>query len=178
MKDIRSMRLFLAVMPGKEARKKLVTQQEEMRSLGYTGNYTARDNLHITMIFLGDATPDRIVDIDHAMNMACNMESFDASLGEIGFFERSGIIWTGVESPGLVLLHNRLSSAISSYGWPGEPKNFSPHITLLRKPNITVMPNIKTSPCPWLCDELVLMQSTRIGGELKYIPVSRCPISD
>ena len=48
------MRLFAAAVPGGGLLAALVQAQEDLRRLGGRGNFSARENLHLTLAFLGE----------------------------------------------------------------------------------------------------------------------------
>jgi 2'-5' RNA ligase len=51
-----------------------------------------------------------------------------------------------------------------------EDNRFSPHITLVRKPNL-IPQDVDISPFDFTVSEIALMQSIRIEGELIYKPI-------
>ena len=48
------MRLFVSIPMNHQMKHSLVELQKEMVRKGYRGNYTRRDNLHMTVAFIGD----------------------------------------------------------------------------------------------------------------------------
>ena len=93
------------------------------------GNYTRRENLHITLAFIGDfGNPDKIL---NAMEQV-PFRPFDISLDGVGSF--GDLFWAGLaDNPGLAAYVKRLRRTLSGQGIPYDKKRFSPHITLIRK---------------------------------------------
>ena len=59
----RHMRLFIAIQFKKNILDALTDFQADLKSQGVTGNYTKRENLHITLAFIGDyGNPDEVLD--------------------------------------------------------------------------------------------------------------------
>ena len=48
------MRLFYAILLSEEMKQALVGAQDFLRAQGIQGNYTRRENLHLTLAFLGE----------------------------------------------------------------------------------------------------------------------------
>ena len=48
------MRLFIAVPMSHRIRSELIGVQMQMKKLGYQGNFTRKENLHMTLAFLGE----------------------------------------------------------------------------------------------------------------------------
>ena len=86
--------------------------QADLKSQGVIGNYTKRENLHITLAFIGDyGNPDGVLD---AMEQV-DFRPIQISLEGVGIFGE--LFWVGLAEQGI----------------PFDKKRFSPHITLIRK---------------------------------------------
>jgi 2'-5' RNA ligase len=124
------MRLFIAIQLNDDMRDALIEIQDRMREHGVRGNYTKPENLHLTVAFIGEY-PDP-EDVREALDTV-NVESFPVSLEGIGSFGR--LWWAGIEESGeLRALVKRVRRALAEHGVPYDHKRFSPHITLIRKP--------------------------------------------
>ena len=82
------MRLFIAIQFEENILDALTDFQADLKSQGVTGNYTRRENLHITLSFIGDyGTPDEVLD---AMEQV-DFRTLEISLDGVGSFgELSG----------------------------------------------------------------------------------------
>ena len=57
------MRLFIAIQFEDHILDALTAFQKELKAQGVTGNYTKRENLHITLAFIGEyGNPDEVLD--------------------------------------------------------------------------------------------------------------------
>lgn len=123
------MRLFIAIQFEENMIDALTDFQEDLRGKGVTGNYTRRENLHITLAFIGDyGNPDEVLD---AMEQV-DFQPFGISLEGVGSF--GDLFWAGIaENPELAGYVKRLRREMSARGIPYDKKRFSPHITLIRK---------------------------------------------
>ena len=123
------MRLFIAIGFPEPILDALSSLQEEMRAQGVDGNYTRRENLHLTLAFIGEyGNPDDVLD---AMEQAA-FSPFSLRLEGVGSYRE--LFWAGVSSnEKLAGYVKRLRRALSDEGIPFDRKRFSPHITLIRK---------------------------------------------
>ncbi len=95
-----------------------------------------RENIHITMRFLGDISPSmagRVVDLLKQIKF----EVFLASLHGVGVFPKIAfprVIWVRVEkgSEMLVDIHHQLEAGLHQLGFRSEREAYTPHITLFR----------------------------------------------
>ena len=123
------MRLFIAILFEESILDALTDFQADLKSMGVTGNYSKRENLHITLAFIGDyGNPDEVLD---AMEQV-DFSPLKISLNGVGSF--GDLFWAGLaEDPQLAAYVKRLRRALSEQGIPFDKKRFSPHITLVRK---------------------------------------------
>ena len=123
------MRLFIAIQFEDDILDALTDFQDDLRSIGVTGNYTRRENLHITLAFIGDhGNPDEVLE---AMEQV-DFRPIEISLDGVGSFGE--LFWVRLaENPQLAGYVKRLRRGLSEHGIPFDKKRFSPHITLIRK---------------------------------------------
>ena len=123
------MRLFIAIQFEENILDALSDFQDDLRSRGVTGNYTKRENLHITLAFIGDyGNPEDVLD---AMEQV-DFRPIEIRLDGVGSFGE--LFWVGLaENPQLAGYVKRLCRALAERGLPFDKKRFSPHITLIRK---------------------------------------------
>ena len=123
------MRLFIAIQFEENILDALTDFQADLKSQGITGNYAKRENLHITLAFIGDyGNPDDVLD---AMEQV-DFRPIDIKLDGVGCF--GDLFWAGIsDNPQLAGYVRRLRRALSEQGIPFDKKRFSPHITLIRK---------------------------------------------
>lgn len=168
------MRLFLAVDFHPAVKQALCGVRDRLADAAESGRFTARENFHITLAFLGEVPPSRISAIRSCMNrVAC--APFSITLQELGRFRRQGgdLWWMGLsDCPELRALAEQLSDALRQHGFVLEDRRFSPHVTLGRQ---VVLPRefrgFTPEPIRQPVTEFCLMQSERVGGKLVYTPL-------
>lgn len=123
------MRLFIAIQFEEKILDALTDFQDDLRAQGVTGNYTKRENLHITLAFIGEyGNPEEVLD---AMEQV-DFRPIDISLDGVGSFGE--LFWVGLkDNPQLIGYVKRLRRALAEQEIPFDRKRFSPHITLIRK---------------------------------------------
>ena len=163
------MRLFIAIQLNDEMKAALTDVQDNMRRQGVRGNFTKRENLHLTLAFIGEY-PDQY-DIKEIIDRI-DFEPFTISLDGIGSF--GSLWWAGLAgSEELKQLAKRLRRALADNGIPYDRKKFSPHITLIRKPvsrsgRIPPESITKLSPAAMTVDHISLMRSVRGKNGMIY----------
>ena len=123
------MRLFIAILLENNMIKALTDAQDALRMHQYSGKYTDRRNLHLTLAFIGDfSDPDLVLDSMEQLRL----RPFEITLsGYIGNF--GDLLWAGMEhSPELEQFVKGLRHALADSRIPFDRKHFHPHITLLR----------------------------------------------
>lgn len=166
------MRLFFAVNFDGKTKNELMSDISALRDLSLEGSFTRRENLHITLAFIGELDRARLGDAIAAAG-AIRLARFDFTVGGAGSF--GDLIWLGVKEGEAEL--RRLSSAVTAEcrarNIGTDPKPFSPHLTIARrtvmKPGCTLSAFSKSiKPIPIPADSLELMESIRINGVLQY----------
>ncbi len=157
------MRLFLAINLSDEMKEALLAAQDALFDRGIRGNYTAEENMHLTLAFIGEY-PDAEAVLD-ALS-AVSFTPFPIGLEGMGSF--GDLWWAGIgESPALASLVRRIRRALSEGGIPFDRKRFSPHITLIRKVS-GKMPGIRIRPVSMTVGAVSLMRSDRGRNGMIY----------
>ena len=168
------MRLFIAINFNDNTKKELLLLQEELQSRCVSGRLTAYDNLHLTLVFLGECD-DREADSVIAVISDIKFEPFSISVDRVGRFKRDGgdLWWAGVqENVSLSKLHNDLTAKLRRAGFKLEKRKFSPHITLGRKIITDAKPR-SIAPFGETVASIELMKSEYINGVLRYSGVHK-----
>jgi 2'-5' RNA ligase len=94
-----------------------------------------RDEMHITVRFIGEVDGGTARDIDDAL-CRISAPAFALTLAGIDVFAQSGkvrTLWAGVrKEPLLMHLREKVESAMVRTGLPPERRKYKPHITLAR----------------------------------------------
>lgn len=169
------MRLFLAINFNDETKQKLTALQSRLRENSLRGNFTAYENLHLTLVFLGEVAGSRIGALHKAMGNV-PVSPFDLCIRGIGSFRRDGgdILWAGVDAgKSLAALYSNLCSQLSSAGFEVEARKYTPHLTLAREAVLRedfdqADFSRGTGAIYVRVSKISLMKSERINGRLAY----------
>ncbi len=121
-----------------------------------------KDQIHLTIKFLGDTTEDSINDVRHVMQkVADEFKPFNISIQKTGCFpkiERPRVMWIGVsgELDKLYQLVEKIQKKLNPLGFPKDEKKYHPHITIARAkypqkktPDISTFLNTSFDPIPF-----------------------------
>lgn len=172
------MRLFIAINFPEDIKTKLYNIAANLKDESRYGNFSRRENLHLTLVFIGE-TP-RFSDVVDVMKKT-SFESFDIELSSLGKFKRNGgdIYWIGVKKSAVLLrIASELSNNLKAAGFKIDVREFKPHLTLGRevvmydgfnmsKFSDTIEPMLVNVPY------ISLMKSERISGRLTYTEIYR-----
>ena len=127
------MRLFVAVNFDDAVKDFLDASVCQLRDKALAGRFPQRNNLHLTLAFLGEVASAR--DAVAAVK-TLRWEPFCVHLGGIGAFpagSRGATFWQGVvPNEALTRLHGDLITALQAHGVKTDTKPFKPHITIGR----------------------------------------------
>ena len=147
-------RLFVAVSLPRRAIRELDSMARSMRAVSYGGvqrrrpsrgavaydavRWTAPENMHITLKFLGDVHQDDLPYLKEELEeVASDSARLMLELGANGCFpgERTPrVLWTGMDGDlrRMSSLVSRLEGAMVRCGFPEERREFNPHVTVGR----------------------------------------------
>lgn len=172
------MRLFIAIHCNANTKDELVALQHRIREYAGKGNFTSYDNLHLTLVFLGEIHPSRIPAIKESMeNLNC--APFEIIFHTLGYYRRGGkdLWWVGLrKNKELLELRRNLVGLLAEEGFTIEKRTYSPHLTLAREVEIREMQDkllLEGSVKPFTCGvgSISLMKSERLHGVLTYTEV-------
>jgi 2'-5' RNA ligase len=163
-------RLFIALPVDKKIISHVFENLSEKKSFN-NFRWEKKENIHITLKFLGDTEDNLIDDIDNRLkNIALNFNSFDLKLNKIGTFNRNGkpfILWFNFyKNESVELLNKKIEEELLNLGFNKENRDYNPHVTLLRVKNeedsetIKSYKDIKFEPIEYCVNELYLIKST------------------
>ena len=125
------MRLFIAIQLNDEMKDALIRIQNAMKRQGVRGNFTRRENLHLTLAFIGEYSDAELV---REVVDQTDFDGFEIGLDGIGAF--GNLWWAGInfgDDRELKAVAKKLRRGLADAGIPFDRKKFSPHITLVRK---------------------------------------------
>lgn len=179
------MRLFIAVNFTPEIKSDLFKITQYMKQNSIRGNFTKKDNFHLTIAFIGES--NALKDIQKAMNMAIEqpeVKSFTLSIEGLGKFNRreGDIYWAGIKNNSLLSqLNKAIVQELRNSGFTIEDREYRPHLTLGRKVvfnNSFDIEEFKKTipPMEMTVNRVSLMKSETIGGQLLYTEIYHCDL--
>ena len=185
-----TLRLFFAVDATALAPQLLALQQQWLTALAdqkakapSRAVAVAPENLHMTLLFLGNLTQaqcDNLILATTAARLGEQLSPFSVTLCRSGLFPSAKVAWLGpATTPApLTRLEQQLRALVSELGLAVEPRPYRPHITLLRKASITVNQDLATAlappPAPLTLpvNEFALYESRSTPDGVRYLPLA------
>ena len=81
------MRLFVAINFGEGTIKRLASLRDELRGNSKSGSFTLIENLHLTLVFIGECNDMQAASVKSVME-AIQFEPFEIAIDRIGRFKR------------------------------------------------------------------------------------------
>ena len=132
-------RLFVALEIGSKAQGRIADEQERLAETmrGAALRWTKHDQLHITLVFIGQVSEERAAAIVEAMRDPLPHPPFRFALGGLGAFPPRGApraLWIGVTSGAeqVIRVQALVAERLETLGIEQEQRPFSPHLTLAR----------------------------------------------
>lgn len=130
------MRLFIAVDLPKSLKELLFLLCEQKKVIEGV-NIVSKENLHITLKFLGEVSELMIPDISNKLREIANdFDPFVLKITHTGVFPNLNfpkVVWIGMEKElTIIKLANTIDEKLESLGFKREEKEFKSHITLAR----------------------------------------------
>ena len=127
------MRLFVGIPLADAVTSELSALVSRLRPAASNLRWTAPGSWHITLQFLGNATPAQFECLTARLGEV-RSAPVAIALDAVGSFERAGVIFADViVAPGLAALQQHVVAATAQCGFVAETRPFHPHITLARK---------------------------------------------
>ena len=170
------MRLFFAIVPDQRTKSKIYPLIRKFKDHALGGNFTSIDNLHLTILFIGEVDEDgrdRLIRIFDTLNF----DPFVIKTRQIGFFANRGsneiLVWHLEPSQELLSVYESVRMLSEHEGFSFESKHYRPHFTLARKVSFREgfleKADLRTVPIiPMKCERLSLMESLRVEDRLVY----------
>ena len=132
-------RTFLGIDLGAEIRARLIALQEELTAIAGDVKWVEPENLHITLLFLGEVQQRESIDICRAAQKAVKeMPAFTLGIEGAGAFpnsRRPRTLWVGVGEGAaeIVAVHDAIEAPLLEMGsYRRETRGYVPHVTLGR----------------------------------------------
>lgn len=132
------------------------------------GRVTPADNIHLTLVFLGNVPTARFADLCRAAD-GMTAPCFGLEIGVVNYWRHNRIVWSGpAQCPdALRSLVAGLESALASAGFHYDRRAYAPHITLLRNARRAPVTRTMATIC-WPVAGFVLAQSLHRDRAVVY----------
>jgi len=132
---MKTLRTFVAVDLPPKFRPDIARIERELDTPGL--KLVRPDLIHVTLKFLGDVPEERIDAISDALR-SIKLPPFQARIGGMGAFPGKSVrvVWLGLEG-NFEELQKQVEEVLMPFGFEGEERKFTPHLTLGRvgRPN-------------------------------------------
>ncbi len=112
--------------------------QDRLRRTGADVSFPSPASLHVTLVFLGDTSPDALPGLMVGLErVVAGRPRFGFQVAGLGLFgppRQPRVVWAGLADPPPVLfdLHNSVLAMVSELGFTTEKRSWHPHLTLGR----------------------------------------------
>lgn len=183
-----SLRLFFAgelpESPGEELEALSLALSREAPGLGVPLRAVSRENLHVTIRFLGTLGGERVPELTAALERAArDVPPIPLGCGEVTTFgppARARVVVVPLidDTGWLGGVASRLDQELERLGFPPEARPFRPHVTVgrcqPRRRTATLLQRPWSSPAePFTMSSLSLLSSTLSGAGARYEALSR-----
>lgn len=170
------MRLFIGIPLPPDIRRAVWGAKTLLEAHGAKGRFVPAENYHVTLHFIGET--DALGDAADALRSAArDIRPFVLRLGGYGAFggegAHTGYVSVSCDGAELQRLYESLSYALRERGLVKGHEKFVPHITLGRAIAGDAGFILEQRPAAFTANEVVLFESERIGGGMRYTPVHR-----
>lgn len=187
MSPEKSIRTFIAVElndPNQKSLELLITTLEQSE---VDVKWIRPPNIHLTLQFLGDVSVEKIAEIKSSLDKTlASFPKFTFVIDHLGAFpssERPQIIWVGVKEGHRELqeLAGCVQTRLQQLGFPGEQREFIPHVTLGRVRSsrncAALICGLKSTVIPQpilqIVEEIVIFQSHLTPSGPIYRPLGK-----
>ena len=133
------MRCFVSMKLPDNVRAHIFHSFEKLRNSKICfGNFVRKDNLHLTLKFLGDLSEDQIVQIKKVLE-GIEFRQFPVETGRVGFFPNEKyvkVMWVELVGNDFPDLKREIDGKLSALGFNEKEKDFTSHITVARVKSI------------------------------------------
>ncbi|MCK5149756.1 RNA 2',3'-cyclic phosphodiesterase [Candidatus Pacearchaeota archaeon] len=177
------MRVFIAIDLPEHVKAKIFHEFENLRTKNlFNGKFVEKDNLHLTLKFLGEINEEKIEEIKSKLK-ELKFEKFDCEIGKTGFFHDKNhikVIWVELVSEKIKELQQQIDRLFPEIL---VDKEFSFHITTARVKFVEYRENlvkevekIHFKNLDFEVDEFVLIKSELMRQGPVYKILQKCSL--
>jgi len=181
------MRLFYAIELSSSMQEALHRAQKALSHLPGNISWTKKENIHLTIKFLGDTEDKKIPALKRALDtIAKQSQTFSISLDQLSAFpntQKPRIIWCGVKNEGDIIpvIAKQLDKRLTRLGYKKAERPFRAHVTIGRVRHPIKRSNYKQALSDFSLDtklaytvnKLSLIKSKLTSAGSVYSPVHR-----
>jgi len=124
---------FIAIHMNEKLREIFSSWQEELNDVFPFKQWPHKEDLHITLKFLGEVDDRKIERLVKELLAVETIAAFDLAVGGLGTFGKR-VLWVGVEkNDPLKELQEVVEQAALNIGYEKEKREYRPHITLAKR---------------------------------------------
>jgi 2'-5' RNA ligase len=171
------LRTFIAVDLGKTLRDRCVALQENFTRAGADVKWVEPDNLHVTLLFLGEVNDRDVPAMCAAVEEVCaRLSPFSLTVEGAGCFpnpRRPRVVWVGIGegTQEMVALHDALEGPLLDLGcYRREERQYVPHVTLGRVKSERPTDRLAVAlakQCGWKGGQVTVKEVLVLSSELR-----------
>lgn len=171
------MRVFIALNIPDKTRDNLERSASQFKDLATGGNFTKKENYHVTLHFLGNVEPSDLIYVQSAMDGVKNLPAPKLAISQFAVLRASDIVCARFnKNADLIQLHEALGNKLEEAGFNVEHRAYRPHVTMIRKyafslPFSEVTKNVTVYNKPFDAPEVVLYESVFEKDGVRYNPL-------
>jgi len=174
-------RLFISVNCDDKAKKQFLSVQEKIKAQSLKGKFSLPENLHLTLVFIGETPDDKIQLISSVIEKALKppVAPFTLTFSAVGYFKHSNkeLWWIGTDRNDmdintLKIIRQRITSDLSLKSVSFDNRTFNAHITLGREIKHESPIIIPKQEIIFPVNRISLMKSEHVRGILTYTEIS------
>lgn len=168
------MRVFIALDLPQKTKDNLERSANEFKEMSAGGNFTKKENYHLTLHFLGEVAPSDLIYVQSAMDGVKDMSAPELAVSQFTVLRASDIVCAKLkQSQALTALHDELGQRLERHGFKVEHRAYRPHITLIRKKSFSlpfseVTKSVKVYNMPFNATDLILYETVFTNSGVTY----------
>jgi len=173
----KSVRVFFALWPNDEERAAMAAWQAPLHKL-CGGRPTLEQNLHNTLVFLGDVELERLEGLQLAAQEV-NGAGFQLVFDIAHYWGHNHIVYAAPDSAPaqLSLLVHALEQSLHHHHFNFDRRSYKSHVTLLRHAHWTDSQLPAMTPVIWKIQDFALVQSVSEAAGVRYEVLCRFLLS-
>lgn len=165
------MRLFIGIKIDDKAKKKINSYFNLLYENKVTGNYTKISNLHMTLVFIGEISEDK-VEVIKGILRSIEIKTNVINITKMTML-KDILIGEVKEEKALLDMYDSIKAKLREAKINFDDHSLYPHITLIRKVNNQEKFVGKDMNIDSYFDHITLFESKRINNDLVYIDLGK-----